>query len=359
MNTSTNESQKKVGRSGSPLPNRPPRFEQSAAIQGQRQQSGGGHPPPTQHRPRFDNSSLNDQRHSHDAQVTQNRAGGRHGPPSYPRSARKRPPKHRLHQNSSANPKHGERIDRRGYQNQKQSSFNQKDGHGERKPASLSPPDSRPIKRIKLEDSPHGSDNQGETHILFVIDFSGSMREKDVRKGRQRVSRWDAVFECMQTVITDQVRQQSGSAAVISLVSFNEDAHTLLDCVPLAGGGKVLDALEKTRKKYVPYGGTSFSAGFERAKVLATAHAAKKPSARNQTMLIFLSDGRPGDLCRTPPESSQSMQTTFQRNQRKHPAAGVHIQEMQRKHGDRLNLQLICIHNGGTKVCILLFGTIY
>lgn len=184
-----------------------------------------------------------------------------------------------------------------------------------------------------------------EAHIIFVVDFSGSMNEKDIRKKNgKKMKRWDAVFDSINELVRQQVEENASSDAmvVVSLVIFNNDAETLLDKMPVVGKGqKVLKALETAHKAYKPKGGTGFAAGLERAKQLAQ-------GSKGNVMVVFLSDGRPGDLNPRPPsDSSIPMQSTFRRCKQTYTAAGVHIEEMKANFQDRFNLQLICLFSEG------------
>ena len=194
-----------------------------------------------------------------------------------------------------------------------------------------------------------------DTHIIFTIDCSSSMNEKDVRNGKSRkLSRWDAVFQCTKTLLTDQITKESDHSFVVSLVVFNDTAKTLLARMPLVGdGNEVFRALDKARTMNVPKGGTGFSAGLRRASDLAVL----SPKGSN-VVVIFLSDGRPGDLNTNPPlDATEPMQTTFRRCQVAYPAAGVHIERMKNCHGGSFSFQVVCIYDEGRPVsisCLLL-----
>jgi len=189
-------------------------------------------------------------------------------------------------------------------------------------------------KRRRLDDNETENlppDVPTKTHIIFVIDFSGSMKKCDVRtKNGNKISRWNAVFECIDEFLLDQIQNQSGKnkeeaividdkddgncsnkldgTAMVSVAIFNDDAKELLSHVPLVGDGKKLrKALETARKRHKPCGGTGFSAGFRLAKNMSYMDGSGKPlTAQNMedqnTVVVFLSDGRPGDLRVSPPE---------------------------------------------------------
>lgn len=196
------------------------------------------------------------------------------------------------------------------------------------------------------------------THIIFTIDFSGSMNNVDVLKNKSRISRWDAIFECMEVFLKDQIKDQQqeqhedddNNIILVSVIIFNMSAKTLLSHMPLVGDGqKVLSALNTARRKNNPQGGTGFSAGFKRAKEIATV------SRKNENIvLVFLSDGRPGDLRSNPPKNpGEPMQDTFRYHGVTYPSAGQYIEEMKQLHGNRFSFHLICIYKEGRKVSAL------
>lgn len=202
-------------------------------------------------------------------------------------------------------------------------------------------------------------DLTGETtHVIFAIDFSSSMNNRDVRTSKGEMTRWDAVFECTHTFLTQQL-QSSGdddaaSDCIVSVIIFNDEARVLLSRIPLLGdGSNVLKKLRAAKNKYMPVGGTGFSAGFGEAERLAAA----RPG--DGVILVFLSDGRPGDLRTDPPplKPIENMQTTFRRHGKTYLAAGVYIERMQKRH-DVFSLQLICLYSEGVHVSIGFFAAL-
>lgn len=154
-----------------------------------------------------------------------------------------------------------------------------------------------------------------EAHVIFAIDFSGSMKKSDVKKDNRYIKRWDATFECVKFFIQDQIDWKNRIAndnavgdVVVSLLIFNLEARIILNRMPLLGdGSKVLQALNTARKKHEPHLGTSFTAGFEKAKELA---ANGVTEGDQNVVLVFLTDGKPGDLQSKPPQTAnEPMQT--------------------------------------------------
>ncbi|CAB9524585.1 Myosin heavy chain kinase [Seminavis robusta] len=222
----------------------------------------------------------------------------------------------------------------------------------DRKPSAVSGP---PIDLCLDVDDQDASEKENEppngtTHIIFSIDFSGSMKKKDVKKANgSKIKRWDAVFLCLQGFLAEQISSSDAAGeALVSVVTFNDEAQTLLDRMPLVGDGrKVLRALETARKMHTPNGGTGFAAGFGRAKEIAFAGASQDEN--QNVVLVFLSDGRPGDLKSDPPKIKEPMQTTFRRHGMVYPSAARHIEAMKQKYESRFSLHLICLFNEGKK----------
>ena len=200
------------------------------------------------------------------------------------------------------------------------------------------------------------------THIVFAIDSSGSMRNEDVTTKNGKITRWNAVFECIDGFLVDQIEQQGGidkkgTASIVSVLTFDNEAKALVQHMPLIGDGrKVRKKLDAARKAQAPKGGTGFAAGLGLAnQICSMASSGKKLTTEEaheqNTIVVFLSDGRPGDLQLHPPSGATvPMQTTFRRNKKTYPAAGTHIEEMKERHGDRFALHMICISKEGKSV---------
>lgn len=215
----------------------------------------------------------------------------------------------------------------------------------------------QPLPTIKQEKDNNSSNvwvdkkSKAETHMIFTIDFSSSMKEPDVREGTKLITRWDAVFACMKMSLEEQQNKNTDDVFVVSLVIFNDTAETLLERMPLIGQGeKVFKALKTAQKTYKPHGGTGFSAGLERTK-----HVGRMSPMGSNIIVVFLSDGRPGDLNRSPPKTAtEPMQTTFRHRKKEYPAAGTHIEQMKQRHGNNFSFQLVCIYEAGRHVSSIL-----
>ena len=137
-----------------------------------------------------------------------------------------------------------------------------------------------------------------KTHVIFAIDFSGSMKEKDVKAAKgKKISRWDAVFECIETFLAEQQAGQSGtSTCLISVFIFNMKSQVILQRRPLIGDGSdIRKILNRAKRQHKPHAGTGFATGFRQAEQLA------RPHINDKVVVCFLSDGRPGDHNPNPP----------------------------------------------------------
>jgi Mg-chelatase subunit ChlD len=146
-----------------------------------------------------------------------------------------------------------------------------------------------------------------DTHVIFAIDFSSSMNVSDVQSTNgSNITRWNAVFKCVNSLLDKQLQEQdtvdeqdagaaaSGNKCLISLLTFNNESRVLIHKMTLDGDGSTVKmALRAAEKENKPRGGTSFSAGFHEASILAEGYG--------NVMVVFLTDGRPGDLRRDPP----------------------------------------------------------
>lgn len=155
--------------------------------------------------------------------------------------------------------------------------------------------------QLKVEDS-HSNSN---THVIFALDCSGSMKTADVRTDKGRISRWDAVFKCVDSFLDEQVQKhglQTDACCFVSVLIFNTKSKILLNREPLGNGSDLRLALKREHEKTKPHLGTSFTAGFRQASI----QAASDP--KDNIVVVFLTDGRPGDLRSKPPDLGADMQ---------------------------------------------------
>lgn len=191
-------------------------------------------------------------------------------------------------------------------------------------------------KPIKLESDSRASDASSHVpmalvppsaqtvHIIFVVDVSSSMKKRDVEltgrknKNFEKISRWEAVFKCIdEFLIQQQEEEQAGVPVVVSLIIFNETARTQLAYMPLNNGHNVREALTNACLSNVPKGGTHFAVGFQGTWQLLInewensiynkkGSTSQNPHVNNEVVVVFLSDGRPGDLNSNPPSTPKS-----------------------------------------------------
>jgi len=185
------------------------------------------------------------------------------------------------------------------------------------------------------------------THVIFCIDFSGSMRIKDVKTSNKdrniRISRWEAVFNCAHDFVSEQAKLEieKKEGLKFSLIIFNEESKVIFERVPL--GCQRDERYLKERLRDVcsglsPCKGTAFSPAFKCIQEVAS-------GSTGPVMVVFLSDGRPADL----PIGKHTF--PILREYKSHgkmvPSVKVHIENLQRDHGDNLSLQFVCIFNQG------------
>ena len=126
------------------------------------------------------------------------------------------------------------------------------------------------------------------THIVLVVDNSGSMRKGDVPGYR---SRTDAVYaSLLHDLVLPQLKQGSAEAEsqiVVSLIEMSDDAHVLLEKVPL--DEELARCLAQRRESYAHSHGNYLPSLSKAVQLLS----ASRESSR--LMLVFLSDGAPSD----------------------------------------------------------------
>ena len=169
------------------------------------------------------------------------------------------------------------------------------------------------------------------------------MRRKDVTSpGGDRISRWAAVFDSAGEFLRDQEKQRQEVANTeISLVLFNDSAETVFDRIPLAVAREGLPAV---RDDNMPRGGTFFAAGLKQVREIANAW-------KGGVLVLFLSDGRPGDMSPPSPKQEWTEDSHLQRKYRSHgesyESCAVHLQGLRDDHGDELSLHFVGIHTEG------------
>ena len=203
-------------------------------------------------------------------------------------------------------------------------------------------------KRIKTErrvgagdDGP--IDTKAFTHVYLCIDRSGSMNNRDVAieiggdAQHQFMSRYDAVFAAAAHL----VQLQRGKGIDFSLILWNDEAEWIFRN---RDADETLALLTEAKISNPPRLGTNFSSCFKKlrgcivggdnasggggngtgkGKVKTEMNAGT--SGRSSSVLIFLSDGRPGDLRANPPNAGEQIQPTYRRNKQDHESVGGHL----------------------------------
>jgi len=201
--------------------------------------------------------------------------------------------------------------------------------------------------------------NQTRTHVIFCIDYSGSMRKNDVNKKRKTcITRWQAVFDCANDFVDDQLSQYSNnsptscvssdkenivgttqsnlSEVVFSLIIFNTEAKVIFECIPLGDGTEVRRQLNIVCEKYTPQLGTMFSPALKQVRKIAS-------KSSGPIMVFFLSDGRPADLSKL----NKPIPEYYTVKKKRKRSAGMWLNALRKDHGERLSLQFVCIYNQG------------
>jgi hypothetical protein len=143
---------------------------------------------------------------------------------------------------------------------------------------------------------------QGGAHVVFLIDGSGSMRYTDARDtNNHAISRADAVFDCCLSFVDAQLAQQQQqwqqgglSHDVYSIIRFDDKATVLLGTAPL--DAMLPQSIRAIKGNFAPRNGTKFGPAFRELQRLVKGRALSTGLRPQDLMVIFLSDGRPGDL---------------------------------------------------------------
>lgn len=168
-------------------------------------------------------------------------------------------------------------------------------------PARSAPPRSAPL-----------ANSNGIAHIIFVIDNSKSMEERDVNGGKENMkkenikkkkdrhkkgsaavlkqTRSAAAFKCIETFVQNQKLSQVADKDLYSLVIFADDAWIEFQGEVL-GDNSLIGNIKRVAKKTKPKFGTGIDTGlleaFSAADIIHRSHKIDK------TIVILLSDGAP------------------------------------------------------------------
>ena len=199
-------------------------------------------------------------------------------------------------------------------------------------------------KRLKPDPSKSNS-NKAFTHVYLCIDRSGSMNSEDVAASddgadadeAMMMTRYDAVFSAAAHLV---VELQKGKGIDFSLILWNDEAEWIFRN-RTADESLILLAEAKTSNP--PRLGTNFSNCFKllrdcivgtddgvtgKVKTPEMTKAGVGGSSNNSShssVVIFLSDGRPGDLRCHPPNQGEQIQPTYRRNKQTYDSVGGHL----------------------------------
>eukprot|EP00040_Diaphanoeca_grandis_P026536 m.148848 g.148848 ORF g.148848 m.148848 type:complete len:605 (-) comp30625_c0_seq2:373-2187(-) len=127
------------------------------------------------------------------------------------------------------------------------------------------------------------------SHTILIIDFSGSMRTRDVSSGiDQRITRHNAVFDALNEGVFKPQILHVTSKDVVTMVKLSDDATAVLDTVPFAEAAKrcgspafVDNLFPKSHGRYLP--------------ALDMLGEALRETTSLCTNVLFFSDGTPSD----------------------------------------------------------------
>jgi Mg-chelatase subunit ChlD len=207
------------------------------------------------------------------------------------------------------------------------------------------------LKSEGMDIAADASSRDQDTHVIFAIDNSGSMRERDVKSDTGNITRSDAVWKCVDSFLNKQIQQQESNSdngkCLVSVLIFSTEADVLVERMVLEGDGQEVRAvLQKQQRRKQPRSHGYFNAAFKQASILAKGNPT---SGSERIVLIFLTDGRPSDLDSKPPRIGDEMQTMVKRRGKKIRSLAHYINKMQDTH-QQFNLQLICLHDEGKPV---------
>ncbi|GFH16701.1 uncharacterized protein HaLaN_13177, partial [Haematococcus lacustris] len=144
------------------------------------------------------------------------------------------------------------------------------------------------------------------THLVLVVDISGSMRKCDVRcdasddeddededyfsggPSSSFQSRADAVFDCCADMVRQQLREGATGRDRCTMVLFNDKARTVVPDTRLDVG--LLSDIEQWKGMTRPRDRTEYRVGLAEARKRCVS---RTPKAHT---VVFLSDGAPGDV---------------------------------------------------------------
>ncbi|PNH00366.1 Eukaryotic elongation factor 2 kinase [Tetrabaena socialis] len=130
-----------------------------------------------------------------------------------------------------------------------------------------------------------GGAGGGTSHVVVVVDCSGSMRKDDVPGYPTRTA---AVYDCLARNLVEPQLRVGGGGMEVSLIEMSDGATVLLERSPV--DQQLMDFLKRRAKSNARYHGNYLPA-LDAALDLLAGDAARQ----TQLFLVFLSDGAPSD----------------------------------------------------------------
>jgi len=215
--------------------------------------------------------------------------------------------------------------------------------------ASAPPSASGDHKRLKTEASGDGCGSSVKpftkafTHVYLCIDRSGSMNNQDVATPDGVMSRYDAVFAAAAHL----VQVQKGKGIDFSLILWNDEAEWIFRN---RNAEESLSLLAEAKSSSPPRLGTNFSNCFRLLRECIVGEVKdeiNRPGSDSaSSLVIFLSDGRPGDLRKIPPNLGEQIQPTYRRHKQTYESVGGHLCALE-PHLSPGALHFVGIHESG------------
>ncbi|GFR40057.1 hypothetical protein Agub_g595 [Astrephomene gubernaculifera] len=132
---------------------------------------------------------------------------------------------------------------------------------------------------------PGGGGGAGTSHVVVIVDSSGSMRKEDVPGYTSRTA---AVYDCLARDLVEPQLKAGGADIEVSLIEMSDEAHVVLERAALDSH---LLQLLKARATSRARSHGNYLPALDAALDLLAGDAARQ----SQLFLVFLSDGAPSD----------------------------------------------------------------
>eukprot|EP01038_Epipyxis_sp_PR26KG_P005456 gene5456-7551_t len=186
--------------------------------------------------------------------------------------------------------------------------------------------------------SNYKSDHKNANHTIFCIDSSGSMKKEN---------RITECFNCVAELLNDNYEQNSQKYSDVkqyyTLLVFNTEAEILIHNKELDSSSPTFVLAHSSKVK--PKNGTIYSVGFE--KILSIIELNEQKSNRNnikmEYVVVFLSDGRPGDWNKNDIKQIGNESETYKMNRQIFPSTTFRLHQLINLIPNRLQLFTIGI----------------